>query len=99
MSELLFKPVTELAALVKSGEVTSTELVTASLERIEALQPTLNAFLHIDAEGALAAAEQIAADDPRPFAGVPTRDEGHGVRRGHALHDGVGHVRRLRPRP
>ena len=71
MSELMFKPATELAALVKSGQVTSTELVTASLERIEALQPTLNAFLHVDAEGALAAAEQIGADDPRPFAGVP----------------------------
>ena len=71
MSELLFKPVTELAALVKRGELTSTELVTASLERIEALQPTLGAFLHIDAEGALAAAEQIRADDPRPYAGVP----------------------------
>ncbi len=71
MSELLFKPVTELARLVKSGEVSSTELVTASLERIEALQPTLNAFVHVDADGALAAAEQIGPDDPRPFAGVP----------------------------
>jgi amidase len=71
MSELLFKPVTELAGLVKGKEVTATELVTAALERIEALQPTLNAFLHLDAEGAIAAAEQIRADDPRPFAGVP----------------------------
>jgi amidase len=71
MSELMHRPVTELAALVKSGEVASAELVAASLERIEALQPTLNAFVHIDAEGALAAAEQVSADDPRPFAGVP----------------------------
>jgi len=71
MSELLFKPVTELAELVKSKEVTAVELTSAALERIEALQPTLNAFLHIDAEGAIAAAEQIQADDPRPFAGVP----------------------------
>ncbi|HZB05718.1 MAG TPA: amidase [Thermoleophilaceae bacterium] len=71
MSELLFKPVTELAGLVKGKEVTATELVTAALERIESLQPTLNAFLHLDAEGAIAAAEQIRADDPRPFAGVP----------------------------
>ena len=71
MSELLFKPVTELAGLVKAKEVTAAELTTAALERIEALQPTLNAFLHIDAERAIAAAEQIRADDPRPFAGVP----------------------------
>src|SRR5918994_2941845 len=71
MSELLFKPVTELAGLVKAKEVTAAELTTAALERIEALQPTLNAFLHIDAERAIAAAEQIRADDPSPFAGVP----------------------------
>jgi amidase len=71
MSELLFKPVTELAGLVKSKEMTAAELTSAALERIEALQPSLNAFLHIDAEGAIAAAEQIQADDPRPFAGVP----------------------------
>src|ERR687893_34324 len=71
MSELLFRPATELAALVKSGEVTSAELVGASLERIERLQPALNAFLHVDAEGAMAEAGRIGPDDPRPFAGVP----------------------------
>jgi amidase len=71
MSELLFKSASELARLVRSGEVTATELVTASLERIEQLQPTLNAFVHVDADGALKAAEAIGADDPRPFAGVP----------------------------
>jgi amidase len=70
-AELLFKPADELATLVHTGQVTSTELVTASLERIEQLQPTLNAFLHVDPEGALATAEAIARDDPRPFAGVP----------------------------
>src|ERR687897_1095665 len=71
MSELLFKPATELATLVRTGQISSSELVTAALERIEALQPTINAFTHIDAEGALAAAEAVSADDPRPFAGVP----------------------------
>ena len=71
MSELLFKPATELAALIHAGQISSAELVGAALERIEALQPTINAFTHIDAEGALAAAEAVSADDPRPFAGVP----------------------------
>ncbi len=42
-----------------------------SLERIEELNPTLNAFVEVDDEGALAAAEQIGAGDERPFAGVP----------------------------
>ena len=53
------------------GQVSSTELVTAALERIEQLQPSLNAFVHIDADGALEAAAKIDRDDPRPFAGVP----------------------------
>jgi amidase len=71
MSELLFKPASELATMVRDGEVSSRELVEASLARIEALQPELNAFMHVDAEGALAAADAIEPGDPRPFAGVP----------------------------
>jgi amidase len=71
MTELLFKPATELATLIHTGQISSTELVAAAIERIEALQPTINAFTHIDADGAMAAAEAISADDPRPFAGVP----------------------------
>ncbi len=71
MSELLFKPASELATLIHTGQISSAELVGAALERIEALQPTINAFAHIDAEGAMAAAESVSADDPRPFAGVP----------------------------
>jgi amidase len=71
MSELLFKPASELATLIRTGQISSAELVGAALERIEALQPTINAFTHVDVEGALVAAEAISAGDPRPFAGVP----------------------------
>src|SRR5919112_5874849 len=71
MSELLFKPAGELATLIHTSQISSAELVGAALERIEALQPTINAFTHVDAEGAMATAEAIGADDPRPFAGVP----------------------------
>ena len=71
MSELLFKPATELATLIHTSQISSAELVGAALDRIEALQPSINAFTHIDAEGALATAESISADDPRPFSGVP----------------------------
>ena len=70
-ADLLFRPVTELADLVRKGEVTSRELVEASLDRIEALNPTLNAFVALDAERALAAADAIGPGDERPFAGVP----------------------------
>jgi amidase len=69
--DLLFRPASELAALVRSGEITAAELVGASLERIEALDGQVNAFTHVDAEGAMAAAEAISAGDERPFAGVP----------------------------
>ncbi len=72
MSEdLMFRPVAALAALVHAGEVSATELVGASLERIAALDPALHAFAQVDADGALAAAAEIAPGDPRPFAGVP----------------------------
>lgn len=67
---LLTKPALELAALVRSGEVTSRELVEAALERAEA-QAHLNAFTLLDADAALAAADAVRPGDPRPFAGVP----------------------------
>ncbi|MEK6229632.1 MAG: amidase [Actinomycetota bacterium] len=60
----------ELARLVREGEVTSRELVEASLERIEATEP-LNHWTLLDSEAALATAEGIGKGDERPFAGVP----------------------------
>jgi amidase len=70
-ADLLFRPVTELAALVRSGELSARELVQASLDRIEALNPQINAFVDVFAEEALAEADAIGAGDGRPFAGVP----------------------------
>jgi amidase len=70
-ADLLFKPANELAQLVRSGELTSRELVETSLDRIEALEPELNAFVHLDPDGAVAAAELVRPGDDRPFAGVP----------------------------
>jgi amidase len=70
--DLLFRSATELAAMVRDGEISSRELVETSLERIEELNPALNAFVDVDAEGALAAADAIGTGDERPFAGVPT---------------------------
>ena len=70
-SDLMFAPATELAAMVRSGEVSSRELVEISLARIEQLNPELNAFVEIDGERALATAKQIKSGDERPFAGVP----------------------------
>jgi amidase len=69
--DLMFRSAIELAAMVRSGELSARELVQVSLERIEELNPQLNAFVQIDAERALAAAEEVRAGDERPFAGVP----------------------------
>ena len=69
--ELMFQPIEDLAHKVKKGELTARELVEASLAQIESLNPKLGAFTHVDAEGALAAADQINSEDDRPFAGVP----------------------------
>ncbi|HEY2601728.1 MAG TPA: amidase [Thermoleophilaceae bacterium] len=43
----------------------------ASLARIDELDERVNAFTLVDREGALTAADAIAAGDARPFAGVP----------------------------
>jgi amidase len=70
-SDLMFRPASELAGLVRAGEVSARELVEVSLHRIEELDSSLNAFVDVDAERALAAAEAIGPGDERPFAGVP----------------------------
>ena len=70
-ADLLFRPATELASLIRAGELTARELVEASLSRIEALDDRVNAFILVDAEGALAAADAVEPGDERPFAGVP----------------------------
>lgn len=92
--ELLFRPVDDLARVVRDGEVGARELVEASLERIEVLEPRLNAFVEVDADGALRAADAVKARDERPFAGVPlaikanTAVEGLTMNMGSALLDG-----------
>lgn len=66
----------EMAAALRSGSVTATELATAHFEQVEKVEPSVHAFLHLDEEGAL---EQAAAVDSRlargeklsPLAGVP----------------------------
>jgi aspartyl-tRNA(Asn)/glutamyl-tRNA(Gln) amidotransferase subunit A len=64
------------ATAVRTGEVTARKLVEHALQQIEAQQSTLNAFVHVDADGALSAAGDIdrarAAGEPLgPLAGVP----------------------------
>jgi amidase len=66
--DLAFAPALEQAALVRTGDVSPLELVELYLERIERLDPKLNAYVTVDADGARAAA---GAPLDGPFAGVP----------------------------
>ena len=61
--ELAFAPALELAARVRAGDVSPLELVELYLERIERLDPQLNAYVTVDADGARAAA-RAPADGP-----------------------------------
>jgi amidase len=70
-SDLMFRPAIELAGMVRAGELSARELVALSLERIEELDPQINAFVEVAPERALAAAEEVRPGDRRPFAGVP----------------------------
>ncbi len=69
--DLMFHPASELATMVRQRDISARELVQNSLDRIEELNPALNAFVQVDAEGALAAADEVGPGDERPFAGVP----------------------------
>jgi amidase len=66
--ELAFAPALELAERIRAREVSSIELVELYLDRIERIDAALNAYVTVDADGALGAARE-----PRdgPFSGVP----------------------------
>lgn len=66
----------ETAALVRSGQASATEVLEEALARIEAANPHLNAFVHLDPDLARRQAAEVDArlargEDPGPFAGVP----------------------------
>jgi Asp-tRNA(Asn)/Glu-tRNA(Gln) amidotransferase A subunit family amidase len=61
---------------VRSGQIGARELVGHALEQIEALDPAVNAFVTVDADAALAAADDIdqrvvRGDEVGPLAGLP----------------------------
>jgi amidase len=73
--DLAFAGVARQAELVREGEVSARELVELYLERIERLDPELNAFRTVMAERAVVDAQQAdgrrGAGDDRPLLGVP----------------------------
>lgn len=89
---------TALAALVRSAEVHPRELVDAAIERAEALDPSLNAFVHTQFERARADADRV--DPDTPFAGVPFAFKDYlGWEAGEPYRMGVRPLRDLDDRP
>ncbi len=69
LNDIAFLDATAQAQLVRDGEVSAPELVTASIERIEQLNPQLNAVITPLFEQAISTAQYV--DTGTPFAGVP----------------------------
>ena len=66
------KSATELAAMVRAREVSSRELLEGFVDRIERLNPPLNAVVTLDLERARAAADAADATEPSgPLHGLP----------------------------
>jgi aspartyl-tRNA(Asn)/glutamyl-tRNA(Gln) amidotransferase subunit A len=76
MSELHWLTAADAAEAIAARKLSPVELTKALLDRIGRLDPTLHAFIRLDAEAAMAAAKaaeaEIMADRPRgPLHGVP----------------------------
>src|SRR5919199_6879544 len=77
MSELTRLSAVELAERIHRREISAVEVTQAHLDRVGAVDPVVHAFLHLDVEGALAAAAVVDRGLQRgdtaasPLAGVP----------------------------
>lgn len=80
MSDLAAMPAGRLATLFRAGEATPVEAPEALLAKLDAAEPAVDAFAHLDQAGA-AAADRAAAEchrageAPRPLDGVPVSVE------------------------
>jgi len=76
MAELLQRPLTEVRRLLERRELSAVELMQATLARIDAANPTLNAFVALRERDALladaaASDARIARGEARPLEGIP----------------------------
>ncbi|MBC7500047.1 MAG: Asp-tRNA(Asn)/Glu-tRNA(Gln) amidotransferase subunit GatA [Herminiimonas sp.] len=78
------KTLTELSAMLHTGQMSATELATSYLQRIA--RSDLNAFLHVDEELTLAQAavadQRLASKDSTPLTGIPIAHKDIFVTRG-----------------
>jgi amidase len=74
--DLCFRPATELAGMLRAREISARELLDAHLDRIERLDPSVNAVVTLDVDGARVAADAAdaalaAGEDVGPLHGLP----------------------------
>jgi amidase len=71
----LLMAVSQQIALLRSGRLSASELMTLALQRIETLNPALNAIVHLDADAgrkaALLADARLKRGEARPLEGLP----------------------------
>ena len=72
----VYGSIAETLRLFSEKQLSPVELVSAYLERIQNLQPMLNAFVHVDAESALARARSAESslhrgEPAKPLTGIP----------------------------
>jgi aspartyl-tRNA(Asn)/glutamyl-tRNA(Gln) amidotransferase subunit A len=75
-SDIAFLSVRQAATLIESGKISPVELTRACLERIERLNPSLNAFITVTAESAIERARVAESEITRggrrgPLHGIP----------------------------
>jgi aspartyl-tRNA(Asn)/glutamyl-tRNA(Gln) amidotransferase subunit A len=73
---LPLRPLAEVAAAIRERVLSPVELLEAQVERIEAVEPLIHAYVHLDLEAAAAAARDcaeavVAGADLGPLHGVP----------------------------
>ncbi|MDE2065561.1 MAG: amidase, partial [Bradyrhizobium sp.] len=94
MNDIWRLPAEELAGLIKSRKVSAREAATAALERLDAVNPAINAVIdHRPDEVMSQAAEVDAAiargEDPGPLAGVPVTIKANIDQAGYANTNGL----------
>lgn len=94
MSALWQRDASEIAALVASGEASAREVTQAALERLDAVNPAINAVVSRTDEEALLAADAVdtarARGEPLgPLAGVPVTTKENADQAGQATTNGL----------
>ncbi|WP_370628560.1 hypothetical protein [Salinibacterium sp. M195] len=91
----------EMAKLIRDGELSVREAVQSHFDQIDLINPSINAIILQDREGAFQAAERAdeltAAGGELPPAAWRTHDpQRHEQHQGHAHHSGLGRIKGLR---